>query len=142
VRRCVKLPYRYVDEVTATVPGYFNPQHLHTFPSILLMTMVEQWCAKVAGSHMSSEAAGVVAHVVGRILLGLVGKMRDMVFVTAVLGRMQGTLDAMRKEGKAKEGLEQLLQGIAGDLGKVDQTVQAVDGQDQPKLLAELLDER
>ena len=106
------------------------------------MTMVEQWCAKVGGSHISSEAAGVVGHVIGRLLLGLVGKMRDMVFVKAVLAKMQGTLSKMRTEGKAKEGLEQLVQGVEVNLGHIDGIAQPVAKKEQVGLLAELLDER
>lgn len=106
------------------------------------MTMVEQWCAKVGGSHISSEAAGVVGHVIGRLLLGLVGKMRDMAFVKAVLAKMQGTLGKMRTEGKAKEGLEQLVQGVEVNLGNIDGIVQPVAKKEQIGLLADLLDER
>ena len=105
------------------------------------MTMVEQWCAKVGGSHMSSEAAGVVGHVMGRLLLGLVGKMRDMQFVRAVVGKMKATLEKMRADGKAKEGLEQLVQGIEAMLGKVD-SAGPEQAQTQPGLLVDLLDER
>lgn len=60
------------------------------------MTILEQWVAKVGGQHISSEAAGVVARVIRRLVLGTLGKMRDTIWLETYVGKMWGVLEKLR----------------------------------------------
>lgn len=140
VRRCTKLPYRYIDETIALVPDHFLIGEQWSLPSPLLMTILEQWVAKVGGQHISSEAAGVGARVIRRLMLLTLGKMRDTKWVEAYISRMEGVLGKLRQEGNAKEGLEAVVKQIRGDVERVKGGLSETAGV-QEGSLAELLDE-
>lgn len=103
------------------------------------MTILEQWVAKVGGQHISSEAAGVVGRVIRRLMLGILGKMRDTKWVEAYIGKMEAVLQKLRAEGKTKDGLE----GVVADIRKDVQAVKGIitDAVQPETPLAELLDE-
>lgn len=141
VRRCTKLPYRYIDEVISLIPDYFLLGDEASLPSPLLMTILEQWVAKVGGQHISSEAAGVVARVIRRLILGTLGKMRDCIWVEAYIGKMDGVLSKLRAEGNVKEGLEGVVRDIKGDLARIKGEKKSNEAGVREGALAELLDE-
>lgn len=108
------------------IPEYFSPSREHEMISPLLMTILEQFKAKVLGELMSTEAAGVVLCWLRRVVLGLSGKMGDATFLEAVVGRIEATLRAASEKGQARLGLGKVLTGMKEDMkrlfGSLEQT--------------------
>lgn len=132
VRRCMKTPYRYIEDSLAMMPDYFTPT---TRPfeliSPLMMTMVEQLRAKINGQHIATEAAGVVLAYLRRVILGLAGKMKDGKWLEQLVNGLEAVVIDAREKGQERKGLLGSVQKVRSDLqtvfggGKVSMTEEA-----------------
>jgi nucleolar pre-ribosomal-associated protein 1 len=106
VRRCMKTPFRYIEDVTSLVPDYFSPmERPHELITPLIMTIVEQLRAKIMGQLISTEAAGVVMGYLKRVIVGLSGKMTDGRWLLALLSNVEEAVKAAREKGQERKGL-------------------------------------
>lgn len=117
VRRCMKTPYRYIEESLGLLPEYFIPT-VRPFELIspLMMTMVEQLRAKINGQHIATEAAGVVLAYLRRVVLGLAGKMKDGKWLKELVKNVETVVIDARGKGQERKGLLGSIQGIQSDL--------------------------
>ncbi|KAI0751700.1 ribosome 60S biogenesis N-terminal-domain-containing protein [Daedaleopsis nitida] len=109
VQRCVKTPYKYVEELqalhsahhalepgmrergehqTAVSSASSIGQRPEVFPSPLLTTVVEQLGAKLKGKLLSPSDALALFSFVRQLLLRLASKSADLVLCKALLGRI------------------------------------------------------
>jgi len=120
VRRCMKTPYRYIEDSLAMIPEYFTPT---TRPfeliSPLMMTMVEQLRAKINGQHIATEAAGVVLAYLRRVILGLAGKMKDGKWLEQLVNGLEAVVIDAREKGQERKGLLGSVQEVRSDLQTV-----------------------
>jgi hypothetical protein len=116
VRRCLKTPYRYIEEVFALSPETVSTLNPQNASSPLLMTILEQLHAKLLGQHIATEAALAVVMYVRKLLLGLAGKQPSLAFVAAVLGRLHATVAATKEAGQARLGFAEAVSAIDADL--------------------------
>lgn len=118
-RRAQSLPYRYIEQLTNLVPGYFSWTNSIRMVSCVLMAVLEQFHAKVQGQHIATDAAVVVLGYVRRVLLGLMGKMDDRKFLDQVLSKLENTYTVAQEKGQDRPGLETLVQAMRHDLDSV-----------------------
>ena len=119
-RRCMKTPYRYMDDTVSLVVDYFRPNsHPHELISPLLMTIMEQLRAKILGQHIATEAAGIVLAYLRRVFLGLAGKMRDGQFINALLDRLEQMVKEARSKGQERVGLLGNVQEIQAEMSTI-----------------------
>lgn len=125
VRRCAKTPYRYLEDGQAVLsdPTSENGNAYDDDPSEatspLLMAAVEQFIAKVLGQHIATEAAVIVINYLRRVLIGLVGKMKDTKFISVIVDRLEGAVKESKAKGQPRLGLEEAVGLIKGDLSIV-----------------------
>lgn len=120
VRRCMKTPYKYIDDVLNVIPDYFTPtRKAHELVTPLMMTMLEQLNAKILGQHMSTEAACVVVGYLDRVFLGLVGKARNGDFLLALAGKLSALVVEARAKGQERKGLNGSITPILSNLGQI-----------------------
>jgi len=120
VRRCMKTPYRYIEETLGLVPEYFTPtSRPFELISPLMMTMVEQLRAKINGQHIATEAAGVVLAYLRRVVLGLAGKMQDGMWLEKLVKSIETVVVEARANGQERKGLLGSVEEIQNDLQKV-----------------------
>ena len=139
-RRCMKTPYKYIQDIITLVPAYFAPTiRSYELLTPLLVTTLEQLHAKILGQHISTEAAGVVVGYLGRVMLKMTGKMRDGHFLFAVVDRLSQTIQLAREKGQERKGLSGAVQSIRSDLNRVFRVEgkMDVDGDESPKLVDE-----
>lgn len=125
VRRCAKTPYRYLEDGQAVlsdptgedVNPYDDDPSEATSP--LLMTAVEQFVAKVLGQHIATEAAVIVTNYLRRVLIGLMGKMKDTKFISAIVDRLETAVKESKAKGQPRLGLEEAVGLIKSDLSIV-----------------------
>lgn len=120
VRRCMKTPYRYLEDVTTLVPDYFQP-NIRPFELVspLLMTILEQLRAKIMGQLIATEAAGVVLTYLRRVILGLSGKVKDDKWLSVMVNRLEVSVTEAREKGQERKGLLGSVQAIQGVLREV-----------------------
>ena len=96
VQRCLKTPYRYVEDVrslaqtlnTASEQNY----SFEIYPSSLLMTIVEQLEAKVANKLLiPSQVLGITSYI-RKLLFYLLSKKSDLPFLNAVAAKIDTIL--------------------------------------------------
>ncbi|WVQ84141.1 hypothetical protein IAT38_006288 [Cryptococcus sp. DSM 104549] len=129
-RRCLKTPYRYFEDAFALAPGWAGYTDQKGMVSPLVMTLVEQLGAKLAGQLISTETAGFVVDYLGRVILGLVGKQTGLGFLEGVVGRVEEGVKKAKAEGQARVGLEESVQ-------RIKDTLEVVQGK-RPSLEADL----
>lgn len=116
VRRCLKTPYRYIEDGFALSPETVSNLNPQDASSPLLMTILEQLQAKLLGQHIATEAALAVVMYVRKVVLGLTGKQPSLAFVAAILARLQAIVAATKEAGQARLGLAEAVQSIDSDL--------------------------
>lgn len=84
--RCTKTPYKYLEELCslgrlADVQSNPVAERSMIYPSPLIMTVVEQLSAKVAGNLLSPSDALAVASYIRKLLFSLAGKVQDLPFL-------------------------------------------------------------
>ena len=96
VQRCLKTPYRYVEDVrslaqTLTAASEQN-YSFEIYPSSLLMTIVEQLEAKVANKLLiPSQVLGITSFI-RKLLFYLLSKKSDLPFLNAVAAKIDTIL--------------------------------------------------
>ena len=118
-RRTTRTPYRYLEESMSLVPDHFSPAKPYEMISPVLMTMLEQLKAKLLGELLSTDAAGVVMGWLRRVILGMSGKMRNVIFLEAVTACVEATLEEAKMRGQSRGGLKGVLEGMKEDLKRV-----------------------
>ncbi|WVF66097.1 hypothetical protein IAT40_000836 [Kwoniella sp. CBS 6097] len=119
-RRAVKTPYRYLEDLFALVPDFFEYTKPTEMISPVLMTILEQLNAKIMGQLISTEAAGVVLVYLRRILLGLTGKQRTMSFISAIVNKLKEMLSEAKEAGQGRVGLSGVIEGMEDDIAVVE----------------------
>lgn len=97
VQRCLKTPYRYIEEMQTLVPAIsssspYSDTSAVQFPSPLLMTVVEQFGARVANRLASPSDVLAIATFLRKLLLKLSTQLQDQLFLIAVLKRVNEVL--------------------------------------------------
>ncbi|KAK4684154.1 nucleolar pre-ribosomal-associated protein 1, partial [Tremellales sp. Uapishka_1] len=113
VRRCIKTPYRYIEEafsLSSEYGGTISP---------LLMTILEQFNAKLQGQLIATDAAGVILCYLERIILGLIGKSDGGEMLEKVVVKLQSIVQDVKAKGQVRLGLEEQVGVIQGDLDVV-----------------------
>ncbi|RPD59503.1 hypothetical protein L227DRAFT_654118 [Lentinus tigrinus ALCF2SS1-6] len=98
VQRCVKTPYKYVEELQAaysTIDGDASAigTRPEAFPSPLLATVVEQLGAKLRGKLLTPSDALALFTYTRKLLVLLVGKTGDLGFISALVRRVSGLVE-------------------------------------------------
>ena len=113
VRRCMKTPYRYIEDTLTLVPDYFEPMTKpYQLVSPLVMVVFEQLRAKVFGELIATEAAGVVLGYLKRVVLGLCGKMKDGQWLVELVTKLESVVKDARGKGQERKGLLGSVQDI------------------------------
>ncbi|KAG6873594.1 hypothetical protein C0995_013967 [Termitomyces sp. Mi166 len=99
VQRCLKTPYRYLEDMHAVVnPAAPQGQPVtdrdEPLPSPLLMTVLEQLEIKVAKKTLSPSDALAIASFVRKLVFRMSGKQQDLGFLRAVADRFDVMLQA------------------------------------------------
>ncbi|KAI0687369.1 ribosome 60S biogenesis N-terminal-domain-containing protein, partial [Cerioporus squamosus] len=97
VQRCVKTPYKYVEELqalysTTTTDGDASAigARPEAFPSPLLATVIEQLGAKLRGRLLTPSDALALFTFVRKLVVLLVGKTSDLALISALVKRING----------------------------------------------------
>ena len=102
VQRCLKTPYRYLEEVrslaqTSTLNSASEQIYsFEIYPSFLLMTIVEQLEAKVANRLLSPSQVLGITSFVRKLLFYLSSKQLDLQFLHAVAAKIDTILHPER----------------------------------------------
>jgi len=87
VQRCLKTPYRYIDELYAltseTKDDHELVERLDTYPSPLLITIFEQLNAKIAAGLLSPSDVLAIASFVRKLVIKLSSKQQNLQFLRA-----------------------------------------------------------
>ena len=98
VQRCLKTPYRYLEEVRSlaqTLTLYSASEQnysFETYPSSLLMTVVEQLDAKVANKLLVPSKVLAITSFIRKVLFYLTSKQLDLQFLHAVAAKIDAIL--------------------------------------------------
>ncbi|KAG2153453.1 ribosome 60S biogenesis N-terminal-domain-containing protein [Suillus bovinus] len=84
-QRCIKTPYRYLEALQDLLPTE-NPAV--DVPSPLLMTVLEQFAAKLAAKLLTPSDALAIAGFVRRLVFKLASKQRDLTFLRIFSGKV------------------------------------------------------
>jgi hypothetical protein len=116
--RCLKTPYRYIEELSALLGGRGEDDAATTdftkYPSPLLMTMLEQISAKLRSATPSlrpSDALSIFTYL-RNLLLAM---LRKFPFASSFARTIHGKLDAILKEvenGSVFEGFDDVRRGV------------------------------
>ncbi|KAK8861738.1 hypothetical protein IAR55_002561 [Kwoniella newhampshirensis] len=118
-RRCVKTPYRYIEDALAVIPDFFDYTRPNEMISPVIMTILEQLNAKIMGQLISTEAVGVVLGYMRRVLLGLASKQKDLKFLVTLVTKLRELLGKAKEAGQARVGLKELVSGMDSDLSMI-----------------------
>ncbi|KAE8538308.1 hypothetical protein D1P53_005650 [Cryptococcus gattii VGV] len=141
-RRCLKTPYRYIED-TLALSSYSTPDlqsNSKEMVSPIMVTILEQLSAKVMGQLISTEAACIIVNYLRRVILGLVGKQRELNWLLAVLNRLEECVKKAKEAGQERKGLEECVKVIRGDFDVIRGKSEPADRQDPS--LSQLLDHR
>ena len=94
VRRCMKTPYRYIEESASLAAKHPVNIDRSSWSSPLLFAMFEQFQAKLAGHHIAADAAEVVLVYLRNVILAMTAKQADPGFVRLLQARLQSCLSA------------------------------------------------
>ncbi len=99
VQRCVKTPYKYVEELqalysTTTIDADVSAigTRPEAFPSPLLATVIEQLGAKLRGRLLTPSDALALVTFVRKLLVLLVGKTSDLALTSALVQKISSLL--------------------------------------------------
>ncbi|KZT52357.1 hypothetical protein CALCODRAFT_92465 [Calocera cornea HHB12733] len=107
VNRCLKTPYRYVEELGAllTTPADASvplSARAHSLPSPLLMTMLEQLRMKHKAGIFSFSAILATLAFLRRLILGLAGKEQNFITPHVLTRRVNEIVQAFRDDALEK----------------------------------------
>jgi nucleolar pre-ribosomal-associated protein 1 len=89
IRRCMKTPYRYIEEAAAHAGERSNEANPAALPSPLLFAMFEQFQAKLAGHHIATDAAEVIIIYLRQVILSLTAKQLDTAYIQSLSHRLE-----------------------------------------------------
>lgn len=100
VQRCLRAPHRYIEEMGnlnsgADAEGADRDQQAQAsgaLPSPLLMTVREQFLAKLSGNHFTPSDALAVTSFVRRLVLVLASKLEDLRFLEMFASKLVQSL--------------------------------------------------
>jgi nucleolar pre-ribosomal-associated protein 1 len=143
-KRAQQFPYRYIEQLTTLVPGYFSWSNPTRVVSCVVMAVLEQFHAKMLGQHLATDAAVVILGYFRRVLLGLMGKMDDQKFLDAVTARLDETRASAAEKGQERPGVQTLIEAIKHDAkevfdigNKTDEVGAFTEAADFPRLVDE-----
>ena len=127
VRRCIKTPYRYLEDVTA----FMNEEarsapEAREAPSPLLFTVFEQLQAKLAGHHIAASAGQVILDYASLLILAFSRKVSNLQVALALSRRLESCV--IQAETKRESALESLRQTCAELLSRVRQLAGEAEG--------------
>lgn len=98
VQRCVKTPYKYVEELQALYSAANGDASAigtqpEAFPSPLLTTVLEQLGAKLRGKLLTPSDTLALFTFVRKLLVLLVGKTGDLGFVSVLVRKVSGLVE-------------------------------------------------
>lgn len=110
-------PMRYIEDTLALSPSSTPDLQSNSkeMVSPLMMAILEQFSAKLMGQLVSTEAACIIVNYLRRVILGLVGKQRELSWLLAVLNRLEDIVKGVKEAGQERKGLEECVQVIKGD---------------------------
>ncbi|TFY75050.1 hypothetical protein EWM64_g8961, partial [Hericium alpestre] len=122
IQRCMKTPYRYLEDLHALVAPVDDAAQL--YPSPLIMTVAEQLAAKVAGRLLTpSDLLAVVTFV--RHLLGkMAGKVLDWHFLIAYADKIVAAVP----RDKLFEEYPTMTGAILREIAVMDTSLKRLDG--------------
>lgn len=118
-KRSQQFPYRYIEQLTTLVPGYFSWSESGRIVACVLMAVLEQFHAKMVGQHLSTDAAVVILGYLRRVLLGLMGKMDNDKFLEAVMQLLDAAVNAAKEKGQDRPGVETMIEAMRHDIKAV-----------------------
>lgn len=136
-RRCLKTPYRYIEDTLALSP-YSTPDlqsNSKEMVSPIMVTILEQLSAKLMGQLISTEAACIIVNYLRRVILGLVGKQRELNWLLAVLNRLEECVKKAKEAGQERKGLEECVKVIRGDFDVIRGKSEPADRKPNPVAL-------
>ena len=129
VQRCVKTPYKYVEELQAMYASGRQSggdassigQHPEMFPSPFLATVVEQLGAKVKGKLLSPSDALALFAFVRKLLLRIVGKSADLALPQAFVGRIATLVegDIFAEHPTVKDAIDREVALLVSSMGQL-----------------------
>ncbi|KAG1888586.1 ribosome 60S biogenesis N-terminal-domain-containing protein [Suillus subluteus] len=84
-QRCIKTPYRYLEALRDLLPMENSAVDA---PSPLLITVLEQFTAKLAGNLLTPSDALAITGFVRRLVFKLAGKQRELTFLCIFSGKV------------------------------------------------------
>ncbi|PFH47812.1 hypothetical protein AMATHDRAFT_6373 [Amanita thiersii Skay4041] len=102
VQRCMKTPYKYLDEMSALKSksdfhkSFPTPNKLNAVPSPLLMTVIEQLNAKVANGLLSPSDVLAIASFVRRVVINLASNLPNIGILSAIAEQIDEALAEQR----------------------------------------------
>ncbi|KAG5640903.1 hypothetical protein DXG03_006683 [Asterophora parasitica] len=96
VQRCLKTPYRYIEDLHALANTQGIPDKFDVAPSPLLMTVLEQLEIKVAKKSVSASDVLALASFTRKLVFRLSSKQQDLRFLRAVTDRFDTMLQLDR----------------------------------------------
>lgn len=130
VRRCIKTPYRYLEDVTAFMneEGRSTPES-RELPSPLLFTVFEQLQAKLAGHHIAASAGQVILDYASLLILAFSRKVSNLELALALARKLESCV--IQAESKRESTLDPLrqtcselisrIQYVSGENAEVEQ---------------------
>lgn len=92
--RCSKTPYKYLEELcllgrVADVQSNPVAERSQVYPSPLIMTVIEQLSAKVAGKLLAPSDALAIVSYVRKLVFKLAGKVQDLSFLFRITEQLE-----------------------------------------------------
>ena len=100
VLRCLKTPYRYIEENLAILPTY-SPSEL---PSPIFITLLEQLAARTRTNLLPPSTTLEICTYIRRLLLGFLGKQPDVRYMQEMTRKLEVILESS-KPGSAEESV-------------------------------------
>jgi nucleolar pre-ribosomal-associated protein 1 len=132
VRRCIKTPYRYLEDVTAFMNEEGRSKtEAREMPSPLLFTLFEQLQAKLAGHHIAASAGQVILDYASLLILAFSRKVSDLEVALALARKLEScitqaevkresTLDSLRQTCSELQSRIRYLSGETSDAEQKD----------------------
>jgi nucleolar pre-ribosomal-associated protein 1 len=92
VQRCLKTPYRYIEELQALSPGQAEAADTECLPSALLLTVLEQFSAKLIGKLLSASDAHSISIYIRKLFLHLSSQLLDLTVLRVIGQRIRDTV--------------------------------------------------
>ncbi|KAJ3573727.1 hypothetical protein NP233_g2249 [Leucocoprinus birnbaumii] len=95
IQRCLKTPFRYIEEMRNSLPSTASPSanlDAAVFPSPLIMTIQEQFDAKIKAGLLTPSDILAISSFVRKLVFRLLGQVQNLVFLNIVAERIDQIL--------------------------------------------------